>query len=207
VNWRPALAGVLAVAGISVLGVAVVGSSGSTPAAPAASTAPSASAVPAPAVASASSPPISISIPKIGVMTLLGKPLGLNPDGTVQVPDVATPEIPAWFGLGTRPGDPGNAVIIGHVDGGSGGVVKLGVFHGLSALAPGDQVKVGRENGTTVTYSVTAVQVINKGKFPSAQVYGPTSEPWLQLVTCFGPFSKETGNYADSLIVYSKLVQ
>ena len=204
-NWRPALTGILAVGAISVLGVAVVDSSDTTTAAPAASASPSASVAPAapvkPATVPGSSPPVSISIPAIGVQAMLGTPLGLNPDGTVQVPPTSTPDIPAWFGLGTRPGDPGNSVIIGHVDGDK----MLGVFHGLNKLVAGDPIKVVRENGTTVTFNVTAVETVKKSTFPSQAVYGPTTETWLALVTCGGRFDATTGNYEDSVIAFAKL--
>ena len=202
-NWRPALAGVLAVGAITVLGVAVIPSAmTATPA----STAPAASSAPAakpavPAVPSPSSPPVSISIPSIGVMAMLGTPLGLNPDGTVQVPPVNTPDVPAWFSLGTRPGDPGNSVIIGHVD----GAHMLGVFTNVNKLAVGSQIKIGRANGTAVTFNVTAVETVRKSQFPSQAVYGPTTETWLALVTCGGRFDAASGNYEDSVIAFAKL--
>jgi hypothetical protein len=226
-NWRPALAGVLAVGAIVTIGVATLDNTSSV-ATPAASTAPSASASPSalptppamstapaatpampapimPAMVAPQGPlPVSISIPAIGVAAQLGKPLGLNPDGTVEVPDVATPNVPGWYSLGARPGDEGNSVIIAHVDGGGG---QLGLFHDLPRLIKGDLIKVGREDGTTVTFAVTNVQIINKTKLPSDLVYGPTTGSYLNLATCGGPFDKASGNYLDSVITYSTLVK
>ncbi len=131
---------------------------------------------------------------------MLGTPLALNPDGTVQVPPVSTADVPAWYGLGARPGDPGNSVIIGHVDGDH----MLGVFHATNRLVAGDLIKVGRENGTTVTFVVTATETVRKVDFPSGAVYGATPETWLALVTCGGSFLN--GNYQDSVITFAKLV-
>lgn len=205
-NWRPALAGVLAVSAISVIGVATVDST-STVATPApASTAPSSTA-PKPATPITAAP-ISIAIPQIGVQALLGPPVGLNPDGSVQVPDVNTPDVPAYYSPGAKPGDPGNAVILGHVDGRAmdSGAVELGVFHSLSLLQPGAQIKIGRADGSTVTYAVTRVEVVKKTDFPFQAVFGPTTEPWLQLVSCFGKFDAVSKQYLDNILVFSKLV-
>jgi Sortase domain len=203
VNWRPVLAGVLAVGAISTIGIATVDSTSTVAPPAAASTTPS-SAAPKPATAA----PISIAIPQIGVQALLGPPVGLNPDGSVQVPDVNTPDVPAYYSPGAKPGDPGNAVILGHVDGRSmtGSGVELGVFHSLSLLQPGAQIKIGRADGSTVTYAVTRVEVVRKTDFPFAAVFGPTSESWLQLVSCFGKFDPASKQYLDSILVFSKLV-
>lgn len=223
-NWRPALAGVLAVGAVTVLGVATLDNTSSV-ATPAASSAPSASATPSatpapsvmpvapaatpampasmtPAMAAQGPLPVSITVPSIGVAAQLGKPLGLNPDGTVEVPPVSTPEVPGWYSLGARPGDPGNAVIIGHVDGDG----TYGVFHLLPQLAKGSLIKIGRADGSVATFDVTAVETVRKIDFPSGAVYGPTTETWLQLVTCGGAYDAVSHNYIDSVIAFAKLV-
>ena len=57
--------------------------------------------------------PIRISIPKIGVASSLDR-LGRARDGTVQVP--SRWGVAGWYAHGPRPGDPGSAVLLGHVD-------------------------------------------------------------------------------------------
>lgn len=57
--------------------------------------------------------PVRIVIPRIGVASALDR-LGRAPDGTVQEP--RRWEVAGWYALGARPGDPGSAVILGHVD-------------------------------------------------------------------------------------------
>src|SRR5687768_152650 len=57
--------------------------------------------------------PVHISIPAIQVTAGITK-LGLNKDGTVEVPE--DPDDAGWYRNGPMPSDPGSAVILGHVD-------------------------------------------------------------------------------------------
>ena len=50
--------------------------------------------------------PVRVQIPKIGVASSLDR-LGRAPDGTVEVPGPDRWEVPGWYALGSRPGDPG----------------------------------------------------------------------------------------------------
>jgi hypothetical protein len=59
------------------------------------------------------SPPVRLEIPAIGVSSPLVR-LGLNPDGTMQVPGDF--QVAGWFTGGPQPGQLGPAVTAGHVD-------------------------------------------------------------------------------------------
>jgi hypothetical protein len=83
----------------------------------------------------ARSTPVALIIPAIDMQVPLSA-LGLNPDGTVQVPSDI--QEPGWFDLGPTPGQVGSAVILGHVDSYQGPAV---FFH-LPTLVQGDQVHV-----------------------------------------------------------------
>lgn len=194
VSWRPALAGVLAVGAITTLGIATVSNTGTTPAA----TAPAAAA---PAVV-VTPVPTSIMIPTIGVDAKLGTPVVLNPDGTLGVPPETMPQTPAWWSQGPKPGDPGPAVIVAHVDG-SG---QLGLFHDLDHLSIGSQVMVGRADGSTITFAITEIETVRKTDFPTQKFYGPTADPELRLASCLGKFDKTTGQYLDNILVWAKAV-
>jgi hypothetical protein len=122
-----------------------------------------------------------LRIPAIGLTVSLST-LGLNPDGTVQVPtDV---QQPGWFRLGPSPGQEGSAVILGHVDSYQGPAV----FFSLRSLVAGDQVDVTLVDGVTTHFKVTSVAMYLKQSFPDQQVYGPHGYSALQLVTCGGVF-------------------
>lgn len=145
------------------------------------------------------SAPVSLRIPAIGVAVSLSQ-LGLNADGTVQVPtDFARP---GWFRLGPSPGQIGSAVILGHVDSYRGPAV----FFRLRSLHPGDHVEVSLANGMSATFVVSTVASYPKDQFPSNAVYGSHGYRALQLVTCGGTFDTRTRSYLSNVVVYTSLL-
>ncbi len=142
--------------------------------------------------------PLTLQIPAIGLSVSLGT-LGLNPDGTVQVP--ANTVQPDWFRLGPTPGQVGSAVILGHVD----NYLGPGVFFQLRTLAAGDQIGVGLSDGDTAQFTVDSVAMYSKQQFPAQRVYGSHGSSELQLVTCGGVFDHQTGSYLSNIVVYSSL--
>ena len=162
------------------------------------STTPSETVVPTPAAL-----PSSVSIGAIGVQSELIS-LGLNPDGTLQVPQPGPDyDKAAWFDRSPRPGDVGPAVIEGHVDSAANGP---SVFYRLGELVVGDRVDVTRADGTAVTFEVYDVRVVPKDDFPTVDVYGNTDAPELRLITCGGPFDSAAGSYEDNVVVFASLV-
>jgi len=150
-------------------------------------------------LATVRSTPVELSIPAIGLSVSLST-LGLNSDGTVQVPtDIRQP---GWYRLGPTPGQLGSAVILGHVDSYQGPAV----FFQLRKLVAGDQVDVGLADGVTTVFQVTSVAVYSKQAFPDQQVYGSHGYSALQLITCGGVFDSQTGHYLSNIVVYSSLV-
>ncbi len=143
--------------------------------------------------------PLTLQIPAIGLSISLGPSLGLNADGTVQVP--STTVQPGWYRLGPTPGQVGSAVILGHVDNHLG----PGVFFQLRTLAAGDQIEVGLTDGTTAQFTVDAVAMYSKQQFPAQRIYGSHGSSELQLVTCGGVFDHQTGSYLSNIVVYSSL--
>jgi hypothetical protein len=125
-------------------------------------------------------------------------PLQLQDDGTLATP--ADPSVAGWWSGGSAPGDPGPAVIVGHIDSLHGPVV----FYGVPALRPGDRVRIGRADGSTVEFTVDALRQYPKSAFPTDLVYGPTAQPTLRLVTCGGSFSRGSG-YSDDVVVFAHL--
>jgi hypothetical protein len=159
-------------------------------------------AVPTPRVVAALSTvrsvPLTLRIPAIDVRVPLGS-LGLDLDGTVQVPTTA--QQAGWFRLGPTPGQIGSAVVLGHVD----SYLGPGVFFELRTLAAGDQVIVDLSDGVTATFTVNAVSIYSKGQFPAQRVYGSHGSSALQLVTCGGVFDHQTGSYLSNIVVYTSL--
>jgi sortase (surface protein transpeptidase) len=105
-----------------------------------------------------------------------------------------------WFAQGAAPGDAGPAVLAGHVD----SVAGPGVFFRLRSLVPGDPVLVTRADGSVVRFTVTRVARYPKTAFPTGEVYGPTADAELRLVTCGGAFDRAARSYVDDVVVYAR---
>ena len=143
--------------------------------------------------------PVTIRIPSIQVEApIVG--LGLRDDGSIEVPK-ETDETGWWKG-GPEPGEPGPAVILGHVD----SRVGPAVFYRLKDLAAGDEIHIDRRDGTTVTYVVEASERHAKDDFPTEAVYGATEQPTLRLVTCGGEFDYDMRSYKDNFVVFASMV-
>ena len=140
--------------------------------------------------------PVALTIPLIGVQTKLVY-LGLTSDGALQVP--SSTSVAGWYQGSPRPGAIGSAIIVGHIDSYRG----PGIFFRLSELRRGDKVYVRRANGTLVEFRVTSVQTYLKDHFPTEDVYGPTPDAELRLITCGGAFDPATGHYLSNIVVYA----
>jgi hypothetical protein len=146
--------------------------------------------------------PVSVNIPAIGVNSELLH-LGLNSDGTMQVPSLTTSaDEAAWYKYSATPGQIGASVIEGHVDSYRGPAV----FFRLGALRPGDAVDVTLADGITAIFRVTGVREYLKSNFPAKSIYGATGYAALRLITCGGIFDYATGHYLSSTVVFASLV-
>ena len=128
--------------------------------------------------------PVSVNIPAIGVSSKLLR-LGVNSDGTMQVPSLTTSaDEAAWYKYSATPGQIGASVIEGHVDSYHGPAV----FFRLGALHPGDAVDVTLADGVTAIFRVTGVREYLKSNFPAKSIYGAPGYAALRLITCGGDF-------------------
>jgi sortase (surface protein transpeptidase) len=146
--------------------------------------------------------PVAVRIPKIGAQSSLIQ-LGLNPDGSVQVPPVSDPMQAGWYAGGAAPDEVGPAVLLGHVDGDQ----REGIFFRLHELVRGDDVFVTRKDGVVLHFTVTATTEVPKDAFPTQAVYGRTATPELRLITCGGSFDRAAHSYVDNIVVYATLAR
>jgi sortase (surface protein transpeptidase) len=146
--------------------------------------------------------PVSVSVPSIGVTSNLLR-LGLNDDGTVEVPPLEPDDRAGWYHRGPAPGAVGPAVILGHVDSAEHGP---GVFFDLGALQAGEEVTVTRADGTVAVFAVDRVERHPKDEFPTIDVYGNTDNAQLRLITCGGDFNPAVRSYEDNVIAFATLV-
>ena len=145
--------------------------------------------------------PVSVHIPAIGVDSKLLR-LGLNSDGTIQVPSIRTNSgQAAWYKYSVTPGQIGSSVIEGHVD----SVQGPAVFFRLGALHPGDTIDVTLADGIMAVFRVTGVREYVKSSFPAKAIYGAADFAALRLITCGGAFDYATGHYLSSTVVFASL--
>jgi sortase (surface protein transpeptidase) len=202
----------LVAAGAGVTGLAVASQTGraATPVTPLAPVSPAGqssltplpsgqwAAVP-PAQVRSVAPPVRLYIPAIGVRTRLIR-LGLTRSGALQVP--GSTAVAGWYTGSPRPGEPGGAVIAGHID----SIAGPGVFFRLRLMRTGERVFVRQASGRLAVFQVTSVRSYLKSRFPTSAVYGPAPDAQLRLITCGGTFDAATGHYLSNTIVYATLV-
>jgi len=140
--------------------------------------------------------PVRVRIPSIAVDSGL-ESLTRDASGWIQPPvDFGSA---GWYRDGVVPGQLGPSVIAGHID----SAVGPAVFYELSSLAPGAVVEVDLSDGSTQRFSVDSQIQVPKNAFPTAEVYGPTPDAQLRLVTCGGVFDDSTGHYVDNVVVFA----
>ena len=206
-RWLLAAAAVLAVAGAAAVGLGVRDRPGSEPplttsaaAEPAApSAAPQGSDVLTTGPLMTTSPPVRVTIAALKVSDTAIVGLGQQADGAMQVPTDA--KTVGWYTKAPTPGSLGPAVLAGHVDFHG----RPGTFAHLAALRAGNEITVGRRDGSTAVFGVTKVERYAKDRFPSAAVYGPIDHAGLRLITCGGDFDAGAGHYQDNIVVYAVL--
>lgn len=142
--------------------------------------------------------PLRLTIPSIGVDANIQQ-AGLTRDDTMESPnnfrDVA------WFKLGVKPGEQGNAVIAGHLDTDTG---TDAIFWNLHKLVPGDYIYVMNDKNKKLRFQVMESQVYDNDKAPMEEIFGPTNRIRLNLITCDGAWDRGRNAYTKRLVVFSE---
>ncbi len=159
----------------------------------------------------ANSEPGSIQIPSLGLDAPI-LPVGEDQYGAMQAPGPGHPASDPiwatafWWKLGAQPGQPGNAVLAGHVDRNDG---SHAIFWNLGQIQPGDLITITTQSGQTLRFQVTNVEAFdNPDGGPNdpviQRVFGPASTANLNLITCYGSWIGT--DYNQRLVVFSTLV-
>jgi hypothetical protein len=152
--------------------------------------------------------PAKLSIPAIHVDAAVMN-VGKTAQGLMDAPVSNAINSPYWthvfwYEPGAAPGQPGNAVIAGHVDRVGG---DPAVFWYLRELAPGNDVYITTVQGQKLHFVVDRA-VSYPATAPSSDVmnavFGPSSAHHLNLITCSGVW---TGHgYDQRLVVFTTQV-
>lgn len=144
--------------------------------------------------------PALIEIPAIDAQAKV-IPVGQTADGNMEAPQ-SIYEI-GWYEPGTKPGEKGNAVLAGHVD----GLSQPGTFYNLKKLEPGDEIYITGTDGKKLVYTVREKKSYPPEDAPIQEIFGGDSESRLNLITCTGDFDASTGDYEERLVIYTELTE
>jgi hypothetical protein len=175
---------------VAAVATALVAATGAPPAVPVPPSAPI-------SVAAAASVPAPVRVRARGVDAAV-LPVGVDAAGVLGAP--SDPLTAGWYSGGPAPGSAGPAVLTAHVDRAG----AAGAFAALGDLRAGDTITVERADGSVARFTVTRVVRIAKAAFPAAEVYGPTPDAQLRLVTCGGRFDRAAGSYEDNVVVFAR---
>ena len=154
-------------------------------------------AVPAPAVAGPAAPAPRrgwrLVIPTIGIDAVIG-PVGLDREGRMAAPGRL--DSVGWYSPGPSPGQPGDAVIAGHL----GFASEPAVFRDLNRLRPGDVFQVVSDAGKQLNFKVQASSLVSRAARPP-DLFARTGPARVSLITCAGPWDRDQSTYSQRLIV------
>ncbi|GIM89222.1 sortase domain-containing protein [Paractinoplanes toevensis] len=139
--------------------------------------------------------PVRLEIPAIGVSTPVA-PIGLRADGTIDVGPSLGDAPAGWYKQSPTPGEMGSSLIAGHAGAADGAPA---VFFRLRLLRPGDRIAVRRADHSVARFAVVGIGIYPTGALPDDQVYGPSDQPTLTLLTVGGEQDR-------SLVVSARLL-
>jgi Sortase domain len=142
--------------------------------------------------------PVRLVLPAAGLDAPIDE-VGVQDDGQMAIPENV--DRVGWYRFGPVPGEPGSAVLAGHVDDDQQG---LGVLARLRTAEPGDEVRVTDADGTTTRWRVVARETITKRVLPLAELFRRDGPPRLTMITCGGPFLPELSSYRDNVVVVAE---
>ncbi|MBX4199099.1 class F sortase [Candidatus Parcubacteria bacterium] len=146
--------------------------------------------------------PVRLSVPSANVNAGV-QYVGIKADGSMANPSNFTDV--AWYKRGTTPGEPGSAVIAGHVD---NALALSGVFKHLADTKVGDDVYITRKDGVKLHFRVTKVAYYPYKEAPNREIFlSSDGKAHLNLVTCAGTWISSAHSYDKRLVVYTTLVE
>lgn len=146
------------------------------------SPAPSAHASPATSSSPPHATPARLRIPAIGVDAAVEQ-VGLTAQHDMDVPRESSDV--GWYKAGPEPGQPGDAVIDGHLVWTSGPAV----FWSLGRLRAGDQIQVADVSGRALSFQVTSAASYPANEPPPPSLFSSGGQPRLSLITCAGDWN------------------
>lgn len=145
--------------------------------------------------------PVRLKIEAIGVNANV-QYVGMTDSGELATPSNITDV--GWYKLGTRPGNPGSAVLDGHFNGPQG---QAGVFSKLTSLKKGDKVTTIDSKGEKVVFTVTGIRTYGADEKPDEVFKSDDVGTHLNLITCSGDWNAESRGYSTRTVVFTSKLE
>lgn len=139
--------------------------------------------------------PVRLVVAALGVDAEI-VPVGVLENGDYEVPPASQV---GWYRFGSAPGDPGSAVLAGHIAWNG----EDGVFRRLADLPAGSEIEVFFDDGSTVHATTGEISRIDKDELPSS-LFERSGEPRIVLITCGGAFNRTLRSYEDNVITTAR---
>jgi len=143
--------------------------------------------------------PVGLKIPAINVDADI-EYVGLTPNGAMGVPSNLVDV--AWYNLGPRPGQKGNAVIDGHR---SSRTWVPAVFDHLSDLRVGDNLYIEDDQGTIISFIVRDIRAYDPEE-DASDVFSLCDGIHLNLISCSGDWDIVQKNFSKRLVIFADIV-
>jgi LPXTG-site transpeptidase (sortase) family protein len=140
--------------------------------------------------------PVGLQMQSIDVARFPVRPVGLEFDGQMEIPDET--EI-GWYQYGATAGQPGATVLAAHVSWNR----TQGPFAQLGRVEPGEQVEVTLDDGSVRRYEVVERAIYGKQELPRERIWRNTGDETLVLITCGGDYNPEIRRYRENIVVYA----
>ena len=105
----------------------------------------------------------------------------------------------AWYQFGPSPGEPGNAILNGHVKWKG----ELGTFSILKEMKVGDEVVIEFDDGSFKYFDVTNLDTYLLDEIPSS-VMDLGGESRMTLITCLGDYDTSIGTSRSRVVAVCK---
>lgn len=150
---------------------------------------------------------ISCPIEPVGIVDDVDKKgnpvLDENGEPIKTMGTIDSAKVAAWLEDGPSPGEPGNAIINGHIR----WAKVAGVFSVLGDMAIGERIAITYEDGSSLYFAVESVDIFTIDDWPEWVMQLDSGDTRLTLITCHGDWNSAQGTSNERVVVVAKPVE
>ncbi len=144
--------------------------------------------------------PKKLIIPSLDIDTKVEN-VGITGNGNIGTP--SSFNTVAWYKYGPKPGDPGKAILDGHVDNGLG---LSGIFLHLSSIKIGADIYLTDAKGSKLHFVVVATSTADYTARLDSVTEKTPSKSGLLLITCEGNWVSKSRTYDKRVLILADLI-